>query len=669
MRPRKHQKIAVRKALEALSKNARSQVVMACGTGKTAVGAWIAEGAGARKILVLLPSLALVSQTYEAYTQILNIEWAALAVCSDRSVTRHYNNPEQLHCEHTQERSDVEVFMRKRGTRIVFCTYQSAEKLQNLKFDLAIFDEAHKTTGVETKQFAFCLEDANVKIKRRLFMTATPRKYRGKTNEVFSMDSEETYGKVSYSMPFRKAVEQGIICDYKIVITVLNRHVDTDRNAAVQVAMAHAVKKYGLKSIFSYHPTISEAQSFLHNMDVVMPDAALLHINGSQTWNDRQACMEEFENAPLSLLTNSRCLIEGVDVPSVDLVAFTAPKKSVVDISQAAGRCTRKDPANPAKKFGYLLVPIFVDEGEDLEAALERTRFHTLFEVVNALREQDDSLEAQVSLYVGTNHQPYENIDNLVFEDLTGRDLDSLKKAITLRIVNGLATSVDVKRHALLELAKGGGEKPSCRSKDPKTKRLANALSNYTGRRAHNMYDPDFKKLLKDLRPDWFHAPSDRRKEMFLARARAGDSKPDWQENHKEAELFHLYIKKTSKVYDPKFVEALQGINPDWLISWKDRASINKRELLRRAKAREPVPNSKRASSQKEKTIYKAFSRYTSPSQDSYDEEFHMEIFALRPDWFVHRRDYGAQAAKARRWAKQRSKAFGLYSPKKPKAV
>ncbi len=122
-----------------------------------------------------------------------------------------------------------------------------------------------------------------------------------------------------------------------------------------------------------------------------MADRELLHINGAMPAGKRHEIIEEFEQDKKGILTNARCLTEGVDVPVVDGVAFLHPKRSVIDIVQASGRAIR---TSPGKKYGYIFVPLYLDvnRGEKIEDALERMNYDVVWNVLNALKEADDAL-------------------------------------------------------------------------------------------------------------------------------------------------------------------------------------------------------------------------------------------------------------------------------------
>src|SRR6476660_5151738 len=105
----------------------------------------------------------------------------------------------------------------------------------------------------------------------------------------------------------------------------------------------------------------------------------------------REKEMKAFRQADRAIMSNARCLTEGVDVPAVDVVAFLSPRKSKVDIVQAAGRAMRKP---EGKEVGYVLLPLFLEtqENETIEEALERTDFEEAWDVLQAIQEQDAAL-------------------------------------------------------------------------------------------------------------------------------------------------------------------------------------------------------------------------------------------------------------------------------------
>src|SRR5262249_14553602 len=365
--------------------------------------------------------------------QQLGHDFTYLCVCSDPTVAaRDANDPVHLDATDLEFRVDtnpdeVRRFIERDtpGVKVVFSTYQSSvvvsEGIRGLApFDVAIFDEAHKTTGPQGGLFAHSLKDENIRIRKRLFLTATARKYdirhRDKEGDfrIISMDDETIYGPRAYTLTFGSAARQGIICNYKVVISVVDgqevnefalKHgitlVEGDligaRWVANQIAVERAVEKTGAKRAITFHSRVSSAKVFssdgTRGIRQLLPEFSVFHVNGEQKSSERKQIIRWFRDASEALITNARCLTEGIDVPAVDMVAFIDPRHSRVDIAQATGRAMRK-PQGLNKEVGYVVIPVFLDRssGETLEEALERTQFDDVADVLNAMQEQDEDL-------------------------------------------------------------------------------------------------------------------------------------------------------------------------------------------------------------------------------------------------------------------------------------
>src|SRR6516225_12134 len=286
-------------------------------------------------------------------------------------------------------------------------------------FGIGIFDEAHKTAGREGAKFGFALDDKNLPITKRVFLTATPRHYdvRHKDKEgdktlVYSMDQPATYGPVVHTLSFAEAARRGIICNYKIIISIITSEmVNADllsrgevivegdvvraRTVANQIAIQKACETHDLKKIFSFHRSVASARDFTadrpSSIQAHLPNYEAYHVNGEMRTAVREGLMRAFREADHAIMSNARCLTEGVDVPAVDVVAFLSPRKSKVDIVQAAGRAMRKA---PSKEVGYVLLPLFLEtqENETIEEALARTDFEEAWDVLQAMQEQDAAL-------------------------------------------------------------------------------------------------------------------------------------------------------------------------------------------------------------------------------------------------------------------------------------
>jgi predicted helicase len=221
---RPHQVAAIEATITGLTKNDRGQLVMACGTGKTITAIKLAEASAAERVLVLVPSLSLLAQTYQEWLQHSAIPFRTVAVCSDDSVTASDTAalvaipPVTTHPEVLA----AALAARTLGRTIVFATYQSARVVAAAQtmgapaFDLVLADEAHRTAGdAADTSFGLVLESAALRASKRVFMTATPRFC---TDGGASMDDEKTYGPVFFRFGFDEAIAAGLLCGYQVVV-------------------------------------------------------------------------------------------------------------------------------------------------------------------------------------------------------------------------------------------------------------------------------------------------------------------------------------------------------------------------------------------------------------------------------------------------------------------
>lgn len=247
---------------------------------------------------------------------------------------------------------------------------------------------------------------------------ATPRlkrRFKMKNKVLFSMDDEDKYGKVFYRLPFGKAIAEGIVADYKIVVaamtstellkivqgnayvTVSHKDEEILADVAAQTLFKGAMFSKvmlttGAKKAVSYHVSISAARWFVDlvkKLPELPNERYVSHVNGSFSAADRAEVFRDFEDAPFGLITNVRCLTEGVDIPYIDAIMFADPRNSLIDIVQAVGRALRK-PFGVEQKTSFIIVPILIDEnrgGIDDDDA-----FATMHSIIQALRDQDEML-------------------------------------------------------------------------------------------------------------------------------------------------------------------------------------------------------------------------------------------------------------------------------------
>jgi len=543
--PLPHQAQAIDNLLPALDEHDRAIALMACGTGKTLVALWVAERMSVQNILVLVPSLALLRQTLHEWAR--ETSWQSFAhvcVCSDPTVKPDSDElvvrPTDLDFPVSTDSAHVRAFLAAKfdGVKLVFSTYQSAHVVaagmkRDNAFDLAIFDEAHKTAGREGVHFSFALNNKNLAIKKRLFLTATPRHYdvrkrdkEGDVRLVYSMDATEVYGRVAHELKFAEAAGRGIICNYKVIISevtsdMVNEHllrhgeviVKGDaikaRHVANQLALQVAVEKHGVSKIFTFHRSVASAAAFTSDgsegIGNLLSGFDAFHVNGSMPTSERENIMTEFRAASNAVISNARCLTEGVDVPTVDMVAFLTPKRSLVDIVQATGRTMRKA---EGKTTGYVLVPLFVEraKGETVEEALARTEFDEVWNVLQAMQEQDETL-AEIIRQMREERGRTKGFDDTRFRERVEFlgphiSLEILRRAITTACIDTLTDTWDERYGELCQFRKRFGH---CHVKNnwPENRRLANWVVHQRQFWAQGHLKPDRIRRLEAIGFTW----------------------------------------------------------------------------------------------------------------------------------------------------------------------
>ena len=276
-------------------------------------------------------------------------------------------------------------------------------------------DEAHKTVGDKEKLFSHLLFDKNIKIKKRIFMTATERRYAGSSDTILSMDDAEVYGDTFTQLSFKKAIEIGILSDYKIItLFISNNEVRKliEKNAFVKplgkdwdneteartlaslIAIRKAMTDYPINHAVTFHSSIKKAEAFEQSQAVfskVFPKYSKVnsyHVSGAMPTSVRGKIVDEFASSEKGIITNAKCLTEGVDVPNIDCVLFADPRKSKVDIIQAVGRALRK---KEGKEFGYVILPVFTD-ANNKEEIIESEEFKDVLSTIRALASNDERI-------------------------------------------------------------------------------------------------------------------------------------------------------------------------------------------------------------------------------------------------------------------------------------
>ena len=492
------QKVAAENVRKALAKGGRAQIVMACGTGKTVTMLLAAEALDAQRVLVLAPTLLLVKQLRDEWISKRrpDREWASLAVCSDigDGVDASEIAPAEFGAPPTTNPDDIAAFLKKPGRRVVFGTYASSDRIAKAQkkagvpaFDLAVADEAHRIAGVVSakdkseRSQRVMLEEKEIKAVRRLFATATPRITGSKKTRdgdeilIESMDDESRFGKVAHSVTFHEAVKLKRLVPYKLVVTIVTdddvaeavhnrKFIDVNGKTygtdevATAIAIRRAYKDLGISKIISYHSRVAGARAFADLITQVPgrgKSPVTEHVAGSMPVNDRKQVLNRLAAASEPyLVTNARCLTEGIDVPALDAVAFADPRKSQVDIVQAVGRAMRRPMGKSSKTTGYIILPVYLlkQDLNDPEAAVEGSAFEPVLQVLRALKDHDPFMArfmARVLVQKGKRpHQKGKGIEEIlevsVSDALDALLSKKLGKAIELRALEVAAGNFEL---------------------------------------------------------------------------------------------------------------------------------------------------------------------------------------------------------------------------------
>lgn len=471
--PLPHQREAIDACLEGFEESERGQLIMACGTGKTLTSLRLTEELlpEGSTVLFLAPSIALVAQTMREWANQSKRAMRCAVVCSDAKASSTdgdtwetslsdipypaTTDPENLY-------EQVSRFDKGSGINVVFSTYQSIQVVSDAQrmgldpFDLIVSDEAHRTTGAseaaddlkKQSEFTKVHDNRLVSARRRIYMTATPKLYgdnarrQAKTEnyEISSMDDEAKFGPVFYRLTFGRAVDEGLLTDYRVIALTVSEDVVSD---VYQMAMASeegfeitdAAKVIGcwkgladqgkgdegvnLKNAVAFCSTIPESKRMTdyfqrtvnayidyeneQGNDVPLLECVVDHVDGTMDMGLRKEKLRwladvddpDEDGGECHVLSNVHCLSEGVDVPNLDAIMFLQPKKSRIEVVQAVGRVMRRF---EGKEYGYIILPVVIPAGMTPEEALDNTdAFKVVWEIVQALRSHDERLDGSIN--------------------------------------------------------------------------------------------------------------------------------------------------------------------------------------------------------------------------------------------------------------------------------
>lgn len=383
----------------------RAQVQLACGAGKSLISYWIDQKLNNNISLFLVPSLNLLSQFY---SDIVNQSYAEkqklkfLLIGSDVDTDNEIETKVgclNLHIDPREIRQCIDKSIEQESKLTIICTYQSAMKLavacrlnnKEIQIDFGVFDEAHKTVGQKDKLFSLMLDDKNLVIKKRLFMTATTKMYKGKMNEddtkdVLSMDNESVYGKKVFTYNVDQAIKEKRLVNYDIISLVatdaeIKKLIKDNKLVSFQKEFTNEESNYlgtilmllkkihdgTTKHLLTYHNTVKRGQKFCEFMTKINN---LLYKNkicvdtfsGNTSMAKRNRLIKDFTKSGVGVLCTARVLNEGVNIPIIDSVCFVDERQSTIDIVQCVGRMLR---LYQDKTMAHVFIPTFITSLED----------------------------------------------------------------------------------------------------------------------------------------------------------------------------------------------------------------------------------------------------------------------------------------------------------------
>ena len=480
------------------SEASRAILQLPCGTGKTRVSMRVMEElCSATDLgLVLVPSIALVAQVRQEYLANIKRSARALAVCSDKTAGHVSSDKEpsldsdptldtghvrasDLGCRVEQDASKIAEWIHEGESKegmlsIIFSTYQSAHEVSEAlamarkAVGILVCDEAHRTAQLRPakskrrqdrlRAFTLCHDQDAIPARYRLYQTATPRVYSADNEKikkakaaqwaVSSMDDQSVFGPVAFRLAYSKAVEKGLLCDYRIIAIAVDKSAwdtadkvvrklqeqestrgITTRDAVSWLVYGAVLGGGAVRATGATPLAISRSLAFLDRVaksnemkkwlsgpdgrkavstylgrgerDVETLNYEVEHLDANHTVAARKEALRDLASADADSprgISNVAIFGEGTDCPTLDAVALLAPRRSPVEVIQIVGRCMRR---SPGKTTGYVIVPLPLPRGIDAETSLSIGKlgeeWKTLGDVLRALRAHDGRIETAIS--------------------------------------------------------------------------------------------------------------------------------------------------------------------------------------------------------------------------------------------------------------------------------
>ena len=410
-------------------------------------------------VLYLVPSISLILQSMREWSENSTIPHRYIAVCSDKSTGEDGTITELESPVSTDAETLKPFVKNSSPDHmtVIFSTYHSIKVIEDTmkgkKLHLVFCDEAHRTTGTEGKSYYTRIhDDKHLHVEKRIYMTATPRVYsdaikslgKRKDKIIYSMDDNEKYGPEFHKLNFFDAVHKHkILADFKVKIAIVDADkvdkdfqqsvADKDKSMPLDERTLLAAVWHGLRfphddesspkllqRVIAFCNRIDRSEMFagvmkdpsnndrsfvgvvneINKVKKIKDSVEVRHIDGKDNALHRRKEMRWLDESSLDpgtcrIVSNAKCLSEGVDVPSLDGVIFLNPRKSVVDVVQSVGRVMR---SAKGKDYGYVILPVAIPAGIKYDEAMNDNKtFKVVWEVLNALRSHDEEFAREIN--------------------------------------------------------------------------------------------------------------------------------------------------------------------------------------------------------------------------------------------------------------------------------
>lgn len=464
--PLKHQENILSIMKKYYDTNNYGRLYSPCGTGKTFLCYWFnTEILKNNKIFIVVPSLYLLSQTYECWMkeqQYEKIKYHFILIGSNI-----YNNNELLSEFDTTTKKDIiEKELLEYKKVVVILTYQSSDilikicKKHNYKFDFGNYDEVHKTVGFCDKLFTKLIK-SNIDNKR-LCLTATEKIYIGNDDLVLSMDNKDIYGNLIYNYSLKNAIDDDVLVDYRIVAPYINSYLCDEKYkyeycdiklniSLIGKMIINTINEYNVKHLLIFSNTNKKAEEISEFLDLyskaIDKKINVQFISGNDNMRKRKHMIDRFIKSDCGIICSAKIFGEGVDIDICDAICFVDNKQSVVDIIQYIGRCLRKCEKLP-NKIAHIIIPTIIDSKNFFES--KHSQFKLIRSVLKTLGITDKHVTEKVNIYECDILHEKNNLNIKKISNKITTNNDMIMEKIYTQLFSKTGEIIDIRKNKLI---------------------------------------------------------------------------------------------------------------------------------------------------------------------------------------------------------------------------